>query len=94
MQAAQDENDFSLLRHDLANLLMTVRGYAELMLLRQTLDPSLRRYPEQIVVAVDRAAAKLDQLRPQFPSCNPESTTHISALPDLHPPANRPLNSR
>jgi lipopolysaccharide biosynthesis protein len=33
------------------------------MLIRESLDPALRRYPEQIVVAVDRATAKLEQLR-------------------------------
>ncbi len=58
----QDES-LNLVRHDLANLLMMVRGYAELMLIRDGLDPNLRRYPEQIVVAVDRASAKLEQLR-------------------------------
>ncbi len=63
MIEGHDDDSLMLLRHDLANLLTMVRGYAELMLIRESLDPALRRYPEQIVVAVDRATAKLEQLR-------------------------------
>jgi signal transduction histidine kinase len=63
MIEGHDDDSLMHLRHDLANLLTMVRGYAELMLIRESLDPALRRYPEQIVVAVDRATAKLEQLR-------------------------------
>jgi len=63
MSEASDADSLSTLRHDLANLLMTVRGYAELMLLRGGLDPKLRRYPEQIVTSIDRATALLDEMR-------------------------------
>ena len=58
-----EDRNLTLLRHDLANILMTVRGYAELMLVRDNLDPALRRYPEQIILAIDRASRDLDQLR-------------------------------
>jgi len=63
MLDAHEDDGLTLLRHDLANLLTMVRGYAELLLVRENLDPGLRRYPEQIVLAVDRATAKLEQLR-------------------------------
>jgi signal transduction histidine kinase len=63
MMEVHEDDPLTLLRHDLANLLTMVRGYAELMLMRDTLDPGLRRYPEQIVLAADRATAKLEQLR-------------------------------
>jgi signal transduction histidine kinase len=62
MSEASGQDALAALRHDLANLLMTVRGYAELMLIRDGLDPQLRHYPQQIVTAVDRAAAMLDEM--------------------------------
>jgi len=63
MSEAPGQDPLAALRHDLANLLMTVRGYAELLLVREGLDPGLRRYPEQILTAVDRASAMLDAMR-------------------------------
>jgi len=63
MSEASGSDPLSTLRHDLANVLMTVRGYAELLLIREGLDPDLRYYPEQIVSAIDRAAAMLDEMR-------------------------------
>jgi hypothetical protein len=58
------ERDLNFLRHEIANVLMTVRGYAELIVLRKGLDPNMRRYPEQIILAVDHAARRLEQLHP------------------------------
>jgi signal transduction histidine kinase len=63
MSEAPAPDPLSSLRHDLANILMTVRGYAELMLIRDGLDPAMRHYPEQIVTAIDRAAVMLDEMR-------------------------------
>ena len=63
MSEAPGQDALAAMRHDLANILMTVRGYAELMLIRDGLDPKLRHYPEQIVTAVDRATAMLDEMR-------------------------------
>jgi signal transduction histidine kinase len=62
MSELKTDHNLSFLRHDIANVLMVVRGYAELMLTRESLDPALRRYPEQIILAVDRAARDLAQL--------------------------------
>ena len=58
------DQDLRFFRHEMANVLMTVRGYAELMLLRKDLNPELRHCPEQIIQAVDRATHTLEQLRP------------------------------
>ena len=56
-----DEN-LNSFHHEMANVLMVVRGYAELMLLRGRLDPDMRRYPEQLILAVDHATRKLESL--------------------------------
>jgi signal transduction histidine kinase len=74
MSETTADHNLSFFRHDIANVLMAVRGYAELMLLRESLDPTLRRYPEQIILAVDRVARELAELssaareRPSTPS--------------------------
>jgi hypothetical protein len=57
--AGQDLNYF---HHEMTNVLMVVRGYAELMLLRGRLDPDMRRYPEQLILVVDHATRKLENL--------------------------------
>ena len=64
MSDTNADHNLSFLRHEIANILMTVRGYAELMLLREGLDPAIRRYPEQIIMAVDRATHELEQRYP------------------------------
>ena len=62
MSETTADHSLKFLRHEIANVLMTVRGYAELMLLREGLDPAMRRYPEQIILAIDRATRELEQL--------------------------------
>jgi hypothetical protein len=47
--------NINFLRHKIANVLTAVRGYAELMLFEEGLDPTMRRYSEQIILAVDQA---------------------------------------
>jgi signal transduction histidine kinase len=63
MSEGSEDRDFSSFRHEIANALLTVRGYAELMLLREDLAPDTRRYSEQIIMAVDRTTRKIDQQR-------------------------------
>ena len=58
------DRDLGLFRHEIANALMTVRGYAELMLMRESLDIQSRRYSEKILRAVDNANRALEQLYP------------------------------
>ena len=64
MSEVNADHSLSFLRHEIANVLMTVRGYAELMLLRGGLDPAMKRYPEQIIMAIDRATRELEQQCP------------------------------
>jgi signal transduction histidine kinase len=56
------DQDLNYFHHEMANVLMVVRGYAELMLLRGRLDPEMRRYPEQLILAVDHATRELERL--------------------------------
>ncbi len=80
MPEASGQDSLAAVRHDLANLLMTVRGYAELLLIREGLDPSLRRYPEQIVTAIDRASVILEGLRDKQVEANlPSALTQVES---------------
>jgi len=93
MSEMKTDHNLSFLRHDIANVLMVVRGYAELMLSRESLDPALRRYPEQIILAVDRAAQELAQLGPgtqdknsfPVPVENAATLEHAGPLGSLEP---------
>jgi signal transduction histidine kinase len=73
MSETNADHNLNFLRHEIGNILMTVRGYAELMLLREGLDPAMRRYPEQIILAIDRATRELEQICP-LPKKNPYVT--------------------
>jgi signal transduction histidine kinase len=55
------DHDLNFFSHEIANVLMTVRGYAELLVQREGLDPDVRRYPKQIISAIDQATHKLKQ---------------------------------
>ena len=56
------------IRHDLVNILTMIRGYAELTLMRESLDPVLGGYSRQIVIAVDRAFSAMEHLNALYAS--------------------------
>jgi len=74
MQKDQREQKINAIRHDLVNILTMIRGYAELTLMRESLDPVSGGYSRQIVIAVDRAFLSLEQLSGLYSSATQADT--------------------